>query len=227
MASERPELISYRALRRALGILGILLPFVVIVIGKVFGGFVCQPSISAYFHTTAREVFTGTLAVVGTFLMAYKGYDQADSRACNVAGVAAIGVAVFPCKSNLAGPRIGIFQVLQPWSNGVHVVAAGVLFVTLAAISAFLFTRTHERSELQAPIPMTSRKRSRNTVYRACAAIMALALLEIVISAIVLSEAQQDLYRTTLLGETVALVAFGVSWLVKGETILKDEPGRR
>lgn len=226
MASEQPELISYRTLRRALGVLGILLPFLVIVIGRVFGGFGCQPSISAYFHTTAREVFTGTLAVVGTFLIAYKGYDQADSRACNVAGVAAIGVAVFPCQSALAGPRIGIFQVLQSWSNGVHVCAAGVLFVTLAAISAFLFTRTHERNDLQGPIAMTPRKRSRNAVYRICALIMALALLEIAVSAFVLTEPQQDLYRTTLFGETVALLAFGVSWLVKGETILKDQPGR-
>jgi hypothetical protein len=222
VASEQPELISYRALRRSLGILGILLPFLVVVIAKVFGGFGCQPSISAYFHTSAREVFAGTLAVVGAFLLAYKGYDRTDSRASNLAGVAAIGVAVFPCKSPLAGPRIGIFQVPQPWSNGVHVLAAGVLFVTLAAISAFLFTRTHERSGMQAPIPMTSRKKSRNRVYRGCAAIMALALLEIAVSALVLTEAQQDLYRTTLLGETVALVAFGVSWLVKGETILKD-----
>ena len=216
--SQQPEVISYRALRRAIGVLGILLPLLVTVIAWVFGNTGCQPSISAYFHTTAREVFVGVLAVVGAFLISYKGFDSTDSRASNLAGVAAICVAAFPCKSLLAGPKLGIFQLPQAWSNGVHVLAAAVLFVTLAGISAFLFTRTDAP-----PNAMTDQKKSRNVVYRTCAVVMALALLEIAASSLLLTEAKQDLYRTTLLGETIALLAFGVSWLVKGETILRDK----
>jgi drug/metabolite transporter (DMT)-like permease len=216
VSSPQPEVISYRALRRAIGILGILLPLLVTGVAWAFGDTGCQPSISAYFHTTAREVFVGVLAVVGAFLISYKGFDSADSRASNVAGVAAIAVAAFPCQSLLAGPRLGIFQLPQAWSNRVHVLAAAVLFVTLAGISAFLFTRS-------APNAMTRQKKSRNVVYRTCAVIMALALLEIAASALFMTQAKQDLYRTTFLGETVALLAFGVSWLVKGETILKDD----
>jgi Mn2+/Fe2+ NRAMP family transporter len=89
--------------------------------------------------------------------------------------------------------------------------------VTLAGISAFLFTRT------DAPDAMTPQKKSRNVVYRTCAVVMALALLGIAASSLLMTEAKQDLYRTTLLGETIALLAFGVSWLVKGETILRDQ----
>ena len=218
VTSQQPEVISYRALRRAIGVLGILLPLLVTVMARVFGNTGCQPSISAYFHTTAREVFVGVLAVVGAFLISYKGFDRTDSRASNLAGVAAICVAAFPCKSLLAGPKLGIFQLPQAWSNGVHVLAAAVLFVTLAGISAFLFTRTDA-----APNAMTDQKRSRNVVYRTCALVMALALLEIAASSFLLTEPKQDLYRTTLLGETIALLAFGVSWLVKGETILRDK----
>ena len=216
MSSQQPEVISYRALRRAIGVLGILLPFLVTVIARVFGNTGCQPSISAYFHTTAREVFVGVLAVVGAFLISYKGFDSTDSRASNLAGGEAICVAAFPCQSLLAGPKLGIFQLPQAWSNRVHVLAAAVLFVTLAGISAFLFTRS-------APNAMTRQKKSRNAVYRACAVVMALALLEIAATSLLMNEAKQDLYRTTLLGEAIALLAFGVSWLVKGETILRDK----
>jgi len=216
VSSQRPEVISYRALRRAIGILGILLPLLVTVIARVFGDTGCQPSISAYFHTTAREVFVGVLAVVGAFLISYKGFDRTDSRASNLAGVAAICVAAFPCQSRLAGPKLGIFQLPQAWSNRVHILAAAVLFLTLAGISAFLFTRS-------APHAMTRQKKSRNVVYRTCAVGMALALLEIAASSLLMTEAKQDLYRTTLLGEAIALLAFGVSWLVKGETILRDK----
>jgi len=216
--SKQPEVISYRALRRAIGVLGILLPLLVTVIAQVFGNTGCQPSISAYFHTTAREVFVGVLAVVGAFLISYKGFDSTDSRASNLAGVASICVAAFPCQSLLAGPKLGIFQLPQAWSNRVHVLAAAVLFVTLAGISAFLFTRTDAP-----PNAMTDQKKSRNFVYRTCAVVMALALLEIAASSLLLTEPKQDLYRTTLLGETIALLAFGVSWLVKGETILRDK----
>jgi drug/metabolite transporter (DMT)-like permease len=216
--SQQPEVISYRALRRAIGFLGILLPLLVTVIARVFGNTGCQPSISAYFHTTAREVFVGVLAVVGAFLISYKGFDSTDSRASNLAGVAAICVAAFPCQSRLAGPKLGIFQLPQNWSNHVHVLAAAVLFVTLAGISAFLFTKTDAP-----PNAMTDQKKSRNVVYRTCAVVMALALLEIAAASLLLTEAKQDLYRTTLLGEAVALLAFGVSWLIKGEMILGDK----
>ena len=188
----------------------------VTVIARVFGDTGCQPSISAYFHTTAREVFVGVLAVVGAFLISYKGFDSTDSRASNLAGVAAICVAAFPCQSRFAGPKLGIFQLPQVWSNRIHILAAGTLFATLAVISAFLFTRT-------APHGMTRQKRRRNVVYRTCAAVMVLALLEIAASSLLMTEAKQDLYRTTLLGEAIALLAFGISWLVKGETVLRDK----
>jgi hypothetical protein len=81
-----------------------------------------------------------------------------------------------------------------------------------------LFTRTDAP-----PDAMTSQKKSRNVVYRICAAVMALALLEIAASSLLMTEPKQDLYRTTLLGETIALLAFGVSWLVKGEMVLRDK----
>jgi len=94
------------------------------------------------------------------------------------------------------------------------------LFATLAGISAFLFTRTDP-----AMMAVTPQKKSRNVVYRVCALVMACALVEVAVSAFLLTEEQQNAARTTLLGEAIALLAFGVSWLVKGETILKDDPG--
>src|SRR5262249_10297915 len=131
---------------------------------------------------------------------------------------AALGVAVFP--NDPGDPTIttlGIFQLSTKVSNRIHVVSAGAHFVTLACMSRWLFTRTDKSK------PMTDQKKERNKWYRRCAYIMFLALAYIVVAWWRMSDQQTAVWRPTLVGETVALVAFGVSWIIKGEWILKDE----
>ncbi|TFH25583.1 MAG: hypothetical protein E4H10_09205 [Bacteroidia bacterium] len=55
-----PEIISYYAMRRAIGILGITLPLILVAGSSLFGD--CkevQDSISTYYHTNMRNIFAG------------------------------------------------------------------------------------------------------------------------------------------------------------------------
>jgi hypothetical protein len=205
--------VSYFTLRKWIGWLGILLPFVVVLGAFVFSGAAMKTSVSAYYHSCMRDFFVGLLAVVGLFLVTYRGHQGYDNVASTIAGVSALGVALFPNDpgdGSVTG-KLGMFQLLPAPSDVIHTVCAAVMFVTLALISLFLFTKS-------------DRKVVQNRVYRICGVVMLVALVGIAICAMALDETQKEIFRPTLFGEAVALLAFGISWLTKGEALWK--PGR-
>ena len=69
---------------------------------------------------------------------------------------------------------------------------------------------------------MTGRKKIRNTVYYVCGFIMLGCVLGIGLYFLVLESERTEDWNLVFWCETIALMAFGVSWLVKGEIILKD-----
>ena len=87
---------SYLELRKAIGILGMVLPFVVSLGAWLFFQEGIQRSISAYYHTGMRDVFVGTLFAIGFFLLSYKGYERSDAIAGDLGCLFAVGVALFP-----------------------------------------------------------------------------------------------------------------------------------
>ena len=61
--------LSYLGLRKAVGIIGTALPFV-LAFGKILlEGPGIQNSISSYYHTGMRDVFVGSLCAIAGFLM--------------------------------------------------------------------------------------------------------------------------------------------------------------
>src|SRR5437899_11536622 len=73
---QDPVVLSYLGLRRAVGMIGFLLP-VVLAIGKiVLESPGLQHSISAYYYTVVRDVFVGSLCAIGVFLASTQGYDR-------------------------------------------------------------------------------------------------------------------------------------------------------
>jgi Na+/H+ antiporter NhaD/arsenite permease-like protein len=218
--SDGSLLISYLTLRALIGAFG-LLPLLVPLIAKCGPDGSWQQSLSAYYHTTARDVLVGPLFVVGLFLISYKGFDRLDTRSSSLAGVAALFVAVFPCSRDQhpnAAVRLGAFQWPETVSNDIHVVSAAVLFLTLAFISRCLFTKTDPK------LSMTREKKWRNVVYRWSAVFMVGAIVWMAFWHIYLHGNVSSI-RPTFIGETVALVAFGFSWLTKGEALalLRDK----
>jgi len=192
---------SYRALRRIVGFLGVALPIVV----AVWGGIAyhsLQNSISEYYVLPGpRDILVGFLFAIGAFLYAYHGPQRVDDYLSSAAGLLAVGVALCP--------------VTEPGTRNWHLVFAGALFAILACFSLFLFTRSGGHP--------TPRKLKRNRIYRWCGVVMAICLVAI-------GAYQRSGSSATLLGvppvlacETLLLWAFGLSWFVKGDTLLRDE----
>ena len=68
---------------------------------------------------------------------------------------------------------------------------------------------------------MTERKRQRNAVYRVAGVVIVVCLALIALLNLLPPGPVDDLQPVFWL-ETIASVSFGVSWLIKGETLLKD-----
>ena len=79
--------VSYLALRRLIGILGIGLPIAILLYFRFSHAQDLEASISAYYHTTFRDIFVGVLCAVGVFMIAYKGYENIDTVLSTIAGI--------------------------------------------------------------------------------------------------------------------------------------------
>jgi hypothetical protein len=71
--------------------------------------------------------------------------------------------------------------------------------------------------------PPTRQKLQRNRVYTLCGNTILVCIALIAVLAFVESDALVKRIRPIFWLESAAIVAFGVSWLTKGEAILKDE----
>ena len=206
-----PLVLSYLGLRKAVGIIGFALPFVLAFGKMLLQGPGIQDSISGYYYTDMRNLLVGSLCAIGVFLMSCRGYDPKDEIAGRLACVFAIGVALFPTTPYIgATSRDRLIGIL-------HLSFAALLFLTLAYFSLALFTKT---APDKSP---TRRKLQRNVVYRVCGyTILACIFLMVVVALPPVKTLVERLTPVFWL-ESVAIVAFGVSWLTKGETILQDQ----
>ena len=200
---------SYLFLRRAVGTIGLALPVVLIVGDLLWPPGTFLLSISASYYSPLRGVFVGSMCALGVFLLSYRGYGRVDDIAGNIAAVAAVGVGLFPTTPDF-GPTTGTQQVI----GGLHLAFAGIFFLTLTFFCWYLFPRTADN-------PPTGRKLRRNTVYRVSGALI---LASIVLIAVAELTGVAASIHPMLWLETVAILAFGVAWAVKGETlgVLRD-----
>ncbi len=206
-----PLVLSYLSLRKAVGIIGLALPFV-LALGKILlQGRGLQSSISSYYYTDVGGVFVGALCAIGVFLMSVRGFDWRDHVAGALASIFAIGVALLPTTPE------GVATCREQIIGTFHLAFAALLFLTLAYFCLKLFTLT---DPLRTP---TRRKLQRNTVYRVCGYLILASIFLIAVAALPPVKDLVAALKPRFWLESVAVVAFGVAWLVKGETILKDE----
>lgn len=221
--NERSLIFSYLALRQAIGFLGIALPFLVSLGALLIFRTGFQGSISGYYYTGMRDVFVGVLWAIGVFLFSYKGYAREDDWAGNIACLFAIGITLFPttpdCVVNASCPPS--MDITQAQTIGhLHFFFAACFFLALSYFSIFLFTKTNPSGKP----PMTPKKLWRNRIYRVCGASMLACIVLIAVYSFWLNRAVPalDAYHPIYWLEALAIVSFGVSWIVKGEVILKD-----
>jgi hypothetical protein len=194
--------VSYLTLRRAVGILGISLPIILFTWG-VLAKRVWLDTISAYYSLRARDALVGCLCTIGCFLFTYHGHDDHDNVVTHAAGTCAVLVALVP-------------SVHPGIENTLHLVFAATLFVLLAYISYFRFTRQDSEP--------TEAKLIRNRVYRRCAVAMIVCVGLVPVVELTPLTTRLAPVRPVFLLETMALWAFGLSWLVKGGTLWRDAP---
>lgn len=200
--------LSYLGIRKAVGIIGIALPFVVALGALVVSGLGLQSSVSAYYYTVMRDVFVGSMCAIAVFLMSYRGYDSRDRIAGNLACAFALGVALFPTTPESgATPTDLVFGWL-------HVVCAAFFLLVLAYFSLRLF-RLSEGG-------MTDQKKRRNVVYTVCGYVILACLVLAAVVKLLGDDSPIKQLSPIFWLEATAIVAFGVSWFTKGEAILKD-----
>jgi hypothetical protein len=217
---DDPRLISFNTLRKSIGWFGIALPAAMLAGNYLFGScHAIQDSNSHYYYTITGDLFVGILCAVAMFLLAYKGYpdDNTDNILTSLTGICALFVAFFPTNDNSTDSCAVVHLPINAARNWAHYGFSAAFFILLAFISYFLFTKSKGVK--------TKSKIRRNKVYRVCGVFI---IVFIALIAIYLKMADRlsglAKYKPVFWLEWFALIAFGFSWLIKGEMMLADKP---
>lgn len=221
--SASPAALSYYTLRKAVGVIALSLPFglpagriLLALLGPrhMLPSPLLQHSISDYYYTPVGDVLVGSLCAIATILICTRGYDRTDEIAGYIAGVATLGVGLFPS----VNPDHARLTAVEVEIGFAHSGFAALMFVTLAYFCLVLFRRTLPGRKV------TRRKQFRNRIYAACGVVIL--ACNAVMASLVIPQINQVLgsFDPLLIFETLSLVAFGVAWLTKGEGLMKDSP---
>jgi len=195
---------TYLLLRKAIGWIGTLLPFVVIIGELGFGSGPLPNSLSDFYYTPMRNILVGALCVLGVFLLLYDVTVKFDRWVTNAAGLGVLGVAFLP-----GSPAVPHLTTSEEVIGNLHVVFAAIAFIGLA-VTMWRF------GEAISDGPGAAAPSSRATVfYRASACLMMVFVIGSG-GAILLPLSIQNSTLAIFDTEALAIVTFGVCWLVKG-----------
>ncbi|MEE9453154.1 MAG: hypothetical protein V3V13_02065 [Paracoccaceae bacterium] len=204
-------IVSYLGLRKTIGGVGFMLPIVLIIAG-LFAGDI-EPSISHFYYTCMQDYFVGSLCVIGLFLMSYRGFKPekgewlTDRKLGWIGGGAAILVAFFPTAP---------LDATSEASSTLHFIFAAIFLFSLGIFSFFKFTRSNTpKSEWGCD------KLFRKWTYRVMGTVIFACLIVIgIIMFLIDKKMIPDPKNDWLFWlESIAVWAFSISWLVKGEAI--------
>jgi hypothetical protein len=218
---------SYLLIRVIVGLVGILMPTSLFLLDAwaLRGGWVVKGSLSAYYHSGARDLFVGALCVTGFLLITYMAAQRRnwDYWLSTIAGIAVLGVALLPTSR----PRLsdaeplcgtsptpaGCTQLQQAFGETavavIHFTCAAIFILSLAAL-CFLFARREQ---------VHAQNRAQKQLHLICGGAILLAVAWVGLGRVLDAEV---LGLTPLyLGEIVSVYAFGVAWIAKGRDLLK------
>ncbi|MCF0051647.1 hypothetical protein LXM25_16380 [Dyadobacter sp. LJ53] len=214
---EKESAAEQDSLRIVIGIMGFLLPIILWAgLWSVSGYNHTLESISHYYYTRVNTAFSVTIGILAIFLIIYKGKKKIDFILSATAGVFALFVIFFPT-TNLSpicshpDYKYAITFINPDDIYSVfHFVSAGIFLVCLALIALFRFPKDDSSNEKPSQLD--------KFMYRACGIVMLVSLLVTAMGnfGIILNEKYFEYpYSGTFWGETVAVWAFGYSWLLK------------
>lgn len=230
--------VSYLTLRRWIGILGIGLPWACWVANAIankldllnnprfallgpidkydsFGNL--KSSISHFYYTASAPLYIGIIVTVAIFLFCYTGYPPksgekwswiSDRLVTRVAGIAALGIVVFPTSSTEPiQDNLFVFTTseLIGW---IHYGWAAVFLMMMATFCLVNFRRKGREG--------TFGNDGHDLLYRWCGWIILVSLAIVFVHGFFLEDHLAINFPVTFVFEAVALTAFGTAWLVKG-----------
>ncbi len=195
---------TYRSLRVGIAVIAIIFPLL-LWFGGSYLDIPLQKSMSDYYHAVSgghsmRDWFVGILFAVGAFLYLYRGFSWQEDWALNLAGLFAVGIAIFPV----------------PWSCGtacelasVHSACAISFFACIAYVSLFRASDTlHLLNDER-------RERQFKRIYRITGALLLVSPLTAVLMTLVFMQYTSYVFFAELAG----IWAFGAYWLVKSHEL--------
>lgn len=197
-ASFKPKEIDDHVLKLIVGLVALSLANLTACLSHNIIGSI---SASYYEDGWARDFFIGFLFAISSFLFAYNGEGVGEMMLSKVAALAALGVALFPCRCGQP-PDITTY---------VHFGAAAIMFGVLAGFCYIFYRRAQAKPHRQA--------KWRSYIYAVCAFTIGLVIAVLGIDNFTGQHLGSKLPRLTFYGEWAGLVAFGVSWLVASRAI--------
>ena len=233
--SGDPYFRSYRVIRTAVGIMGILLP-VILVVGEFFlvGTVQVRGSLSAYYHTSMRDFFVGILCVTGVLLITYlAGQHTPAYWASTVAGLAVLGVAFIPterpdlppgavmCGPSASPTPVGCTALQQRLGETpaatIHFIFAAIFILGLAAVSFLFAVARREATGLDSGKPV------KRLLHYACGGVIVVAVVFVAVAGL-LGWHHIWILTPLYIGEVVSVLAFGISWLAEGASLRSIMP---
>ena len=195
---------SFLKTRLIVGLIGVALPIVLVVFDRViFGATSFRDSLSAYYYSGMRDWFVGSLCAIGAGLFVYMATKKNvwDNWLSSIAGACAVLVALFPTVPVDGARSLG---------SVLHVVFAAGLFSLLGVLSWRFGIRDRNREDRT-----VGQRKFWAGLHKACAVVIWLAII-----GLALAPSNSIGGYSTLLGEAVAVFAFGASWFFKGSELL-------
>jgi hypothetical protein len=227
-------------LRRLVGVLGMALPWLLILtLWWDNGHGVPLESISHYYFTRVSAVFTTTVSLMAIFLLIYKGEHPGEFWLSTLAGIGGLLLVLFPTDNIVDKIAIGTPDCIAPgdcnpsaaqytamvlrissFRTYFHYAASGLFLGCLALLSIWVFAYSKQAIARASPTA-ARRMRQRNLVYRLCGMLMLLAILLVFIGDRLVGKDFYDAYHLTFWLEVVAVESFGISWLLRGDAMLR------
>jgi hypothetical protein len=169
------------------------------------------------------DFLVGVLSAIGVFLLCYKGFKPlpgewiTDRRVATLAGIGALGVALFPVRReglppcNWHAPDCVTYgSSIHP--DTLHYGSAGLFFVSLALFCLVIFTRGDRDTDgrmIWTP---------RNRFFVACGVVIAASIVALLAYRLLPAlQAWLDAIHYIFWCETAGVLAFAASWLIKGK----------
>lgn len=205
----QPATVPVPAVQFAIGVVGLLIPLVLLVGVWLFDRPI-ESSFSAYYH---RAGFLSTLyvalwCITGTLVFSYAGYEVFERWWLRLAvGLCSCGIALFPPVE----PDLGL---PVEWFNWGHR-ASMVLFAAGMAVYLWRFQYTSLNKHALQSLPENRGKRCRNRIYLGCLIALCVGTLGAAVGTFFPTVEELLDGKFIIWSEAVAILAFVIGWAVK------------